>query len=1404
MNNAIKISQIKFDKEFLTKLLSKLTVGNGRSIHLNAVPGRLKSRIDLFDLSQHATQTNGALDFLNKLLTKDKFSFAIGWDEKSKTKMSYDEKDAIYQLSKRLDTIVSDNEELFLETGIKNFGFGYPLLVRPDSKNLNKIIISPVFIWSLDIKKSSIKNEWIISKSDDNPIKVNEMLISHLENDAGIQLQSLTSDVLDDNILSKDEIIDYLSNELFKKLNIGEKISEISLAKCPEKKKLESITTSNPWIQWSGIFGLYRSHKEPIIEATREILEKIEEFNTQELEIEPFQTTSTASFDLDPSQSEIINTLNNDEFKIIQGPPGTGKSQAISAIISNALANGAKTLVVCEKKTALDVLASNLEKAKLDTFCIVVDDVTKDRSTVVRKARDLETDNPYIGGYDNDLFEQTYAKFIQIRNEVNASFNESSRPIFADQNWTEIVGSFLKYSKSEYFDSIKDRFAKLKIKYTSEEFGKYLGKIRQGTTIFQQIEDINDTDFYLLDMNQFGDSISIRDRKEILAKIAQTKEILHKAEAFVNKSNYTIANFSISSDAKDVSNAIKKARNLSEISQKAANLASQNLTSEILTEINKTLKTLNHDYTKIPCSTAQIDIDIDLPAKINLSNEIIEQIEHAKETYNHGLSLSQEDFNNKKTNFFKSLFSSSAAQATRDIRDINATFDGIKSLLENLGNLTNISVDLKSWDDYSTISDIITDLDKSHNQVSDFITQTKTEISAAIDTVLHNKNVIKEFQIGCETILKCKDFIQKTDNDLSTIFPRIDKLSKSYQSLETYNTTLTAIKHDLDILDKNLDRLDSYNNWIKYRDSEKSLFGLMSKTPAELWEELYKGAFFYNFLLEFESNSKSGLPRNDSKLKLLRNLYNDLQQQNVKRIYHHWYIERDRAIDSIDDKYGFKALFALKKTQKFGKKLSLRQIIDKDFDNFTSLFPVIMVNPNVANALLPLRQGLFDLVIFDEASQLRVEDVFAAMIRGKYKIIAGDKHQMPPANYFAATLDGNTDDSDEEEEYNEENQIGALARSGMLDAESLLEFTDFLKDKNMSYLDFHYRSKHPALIEFSNASFYGGNLCPLPVNGNEYIPISFIEVNGLYENGKEKNVNKDEAAAVLKIVEEITPDTNGEYPSLGIATFNIHQKRLIHKALFDRAQSDEAFQQKFDKLQANGLFVKNLESIQGDERDIIIISTTFGRDDKGRFSQNFGGISGQNGYKLLNVLVTRAKQRMFVVTSIPETYYSRYTEEIGAKQQNNGRGILYAYLSYAKAISENNAEKAESVLSFLRQYTFDKQNRHANNTGLSDSIFEEEVRNEISTFIDPSLIKQQHRVGGYKLDFFIDIKGHKIALECDGRTYHGSEQAYMADMHRQKQIEQFGYEFYRIWSTDWFEDKDRELLKFRRFIENLS
>jgi len=468
---------------------------------------------------------------------------------------------------------------------------------------------------------------------------------------------------------------------------------------------------------------------------------------------------------------------------------------------------------------------------------------------------------------------------------------------------------------------------------------------------------------------------------------------------------------------------------------------------------------------------------------------------------------------------------------------------------------------------------------------------------------------------------------------------------------------------------------------------------------------------------------------------------------------------------------------------------------------FTDFFPVMMVSPTVCSSILPLTEGLFDIVIFDEASQLRLEDTFPALLRGKIRLVSGDSQQMPPSSYFQG---GNAiltpADEDEESESFDTMKISAAKTNNSLelaDSESLLVYAENSNYKQ-SYLKIHYRSQHPSLINFSNHAFYGKRLLPMPCK-QEYKCIQFVEVNGLYED----QVNRDEAQQVVDILlNYIKPLANGNYPSVGVATFNLYQRNLILEEIIKARQHSEANDKKFNDLGLD-FFVKNLENIQGDERDIIIISTTFGRKVDGSFSQHFGPIIQPKGYKLLNVLITRAKLKVYLCSSIPLESIRGYSALL-QQHKNNGRGIFYAYLAYAKAVSDKNADQVDIILKQLYDNCDAKVFDIEHDVQGSESPFEEEVYYRLAAKIGQHRLVQQHKIGGFRIDLVVnsEITGRPfIALECDGAKYHSSNEAYSWDMFRQAQLENFGFIFYRIWSTNWWHSTESELKKLVEFIQ---
>ena len=239
----------------------------------------------------------------------------------------------------------------------------------------------------------------------------------------------------------------------------------------------------------------------------------------------------------------------------------------------------------------------------------------------------------------------------------------------------------------------------------------------------------------------------------------------------------------------------------------------------------------------------------------------------------------------------------------------------------------------------------------------------------------------------------------------------------------------------------------------------------------------------------------------------------------------------------------------LKKQGTRNKRLSLRQIVKYDPMLFSTYFPIVLTSPDVASNLFKGMNDFFDIVMFDEASQLKLEDNLPALLKGKQVIIAGDEHQMPPSNYFSKVFDGVIED---EEEDTEDEDISIDKNDVLLSCESLLDFASELNFEKR-FLDFHYRSRHPYLIDFSNHAFYNKRLKPLP-NNFSYRPIKYVQVEGTFHD----HTNNIEADMVISIIEHnINRLPNGNYPTVGIATFNIAQRNLIKSKILER--------QKFDK-----------------------------------------------------------------------------------------------------------------------------------------------------------------------------------------------------------------------------------------------
>ncbi|MRH92826.1 DUF3320 domain-containing protein [Nocardia sp. SYP-A9097] len=448
---------------------------------------------------------------------------------------------------------------------------------------------------------------------------------------------------------------------------------------------------------------------------------------------------------------------------------------------------------------------------------------------------------------------------------------------------------------------------------------------------------------------------------------------------------------------------------------------------------------------------------------------------------------------------------------------------------------------------------------------------------------------------------------------------------------------------------------------------------------------------------------------------------------------------------------------------KKAKHMPVRQLLDRTREVTQRIKPCFMMSPLTVSQFLP-SDFRFDVVIFDEASQVLPQDAVNSIYRGDALIVAGDQKQLPPTDFFSV----GTDDGDDEWD---ENDTAAVPFESVLD---LCKGSGVLRSLSLRW---HYRSRHEHLIAFSNNAFYGNSMVTFPSaheNGPD-IGLEFIKVDGVYDRGRRKDNQREADAVARRVLHHIL--TRPEL-TLGVVAFSKAQAEAIENAVrqlcADRPELDHFFVE--DRL--DGFFVKNLETVQGDERDVIILSVGYGPDEHGRLRSEFGPINRKGGERRLNVAITRARRRMEVVASF---YGGDLPESANLSVSHFRRYLMFA-------------ERGPQVLAVA----------DSDPNAVPESPFEEDV---LTVLRDRGYaVQPQVGVAGYRIDMAIrhpEAPGtYALGIECDGAMYHSSRAARDRDRLREGVLRELGWRLHRIWGTDWYRYRTDAIARLIEAVES--
>lgn len=471
------------------------------------------------------------------------------------------------------------------------------------------------------------------------------------------------------------------------------------------------------------------------------------------------------------------------------------------------------------------------------------------------------------------------------------------------------------------------------------------------------------------------------------------------------------------------------------------------------------------------------------------------------------------------------------------------------------------------------------------------------------------------------------------------------------------------------------------------------------------------------------------------------------------------------------------------------RKKPVKTIIDEYFDILQVLFPVWIMTPDVVSAIIPLKKEIFDKAIFDEASQLFIEKAIPTIARSKSIVICGDSKQLRPTLFFESRYE---DDSEDIENIEQESAISET---------SLLDYATSTNKYKTSMLKYHYRCNHKELINFSSYAFYNGELTYANKN-NVYtnMPLETINVSGTWD-GK---TNKIEAERVVELVKEIILNRKNN-ETIGIVTLNIHQRDLIAERLDEVLGNDKEVGAIFNKEKERknpknnedeSIFIKNLEGVQGDERDIIIFSIAYSKNSKGNIGSSLGELQRIHGENRLNVAISRAKTKIYIIKSF-------LGDELEINEDNRGPYYFKKYLQYADYLNSDSEDNANQLL-------FNLAGEKSIEIAKEDfTNFEQEIYNFIDSKIDKSRYKLISKIliGSFKVDMVIYdtmTYQYKLGIECSGNKNYYNYNEVTNNIYKQRYLDVRGWNIYWLWLSDYLLNKEQTFITLNELIEEFT
>ena len=1051
--------------------------------------------------------------------------------------------------------------------------------------------------------------------------------------------------------------------------------------------------------------------------------------------------------DADSSQIAAIQDVKAGRNLVVEGPPGTGKSQTIVNLIAELLAEGKSVLFVSEKMAALDVVKDRLTGVGLGKFVLELHSHKTRRKKFLKdlqKATNVRAQEPLN-------IDQTIRKLETLRRQLDDYSQIIHKPSFAVN-----LSPFQLYGMKESAD---DHFSR-------KNAIMPLVRFQNPETI--TLKELDDMKVSLENLAELYQTISKENPWSKCSPKSLLPADLREIEMLINDTLHALDNFLVERGRVYDIYGIKKPDTLNEFenslsafeiikSQNAELIDGSILKSgawdnnnddafKLIQELERYQK-YSGILTKFNQSIFQADID-----------RLIYELRHIS-------TKKFRFFNNRQhielvERYYAVPVNGSVDEIIRDLQEAKAIIK-IRNNLE-----ANRALGERYYGAYWHLNANPNDLRAIARWMTEFtaLVREGTFSENTIDLMSKDLFDIKPERDLAEYIDSGEDFVRV----LSKLKDKLNPRSKLIFKRETGDVSFEAWQEQLY---KWRGQLSSLHLWSQYLNTKNSLknsnaamfVDSIEKRNIKKYdvEALVDGNFADSLLnILFVENQELATfigELHENRIKEFKDLDKKILTLNRKRIFHKLNSNIPKIFGGTENPQA--KILAGEFTRKSGH-MPVRKLLEKTGGMIKQIKPCFMMSPlSIAQYLDPTNEELqFDVVIFDEASQVKPEDALGAFMRGKTAVVMGDTQQLPPTSFFDQMSDA---DSDEEE-------------ATSLDMESILHLCKLSFPVKM--LKWHYRSRHESLITVSNREFYDDDLLvyPSPSHSDPELGLKFhYNPNTQYLRGASSKNPLEAKDVVDEIFNHF--EKYGDTKSLGVGTFSVAQKNAILEELEVRRKERPEYEPLFSDNKDERFFVKNLETIQGDERDVILISVGYGYDQDGKMSLNFGPLNQDGGERRLNVLITRAREKCVVFSN-----FKAYDMNLTANPPY-GVKSLKEFLEYAENLTLG--------------------------TNSPEMHNKEPFEDAIASFLEENgyMVDRQIGCAGFRVDLAIvdDENPGKyiLGITTDGKMYSSSKVARDRDRLREQVLTGLGWKLYHLWSTDWYRNRDLGRKKLLDFVE---